>query len=88
MKRILFFTACGLVIMRGANAACTVTGTVYSSCKPGYYLSSNNCIACPNGGTSADKNSGGITDCYLPSGTTGSDSTGNFTYTADCHYSN
>jgi hypothetical protein len=29
-----------------------------------------------------------ITSCYLPSGTTGTDTSGTYTYTADCYYSN
>ncbi len=46
------------------------------------------CRDCPGDGTTG-KIGGGkdITDCYLPAGTTGSDSTGTYTYTEDCHYS-
>ena len=43
------------------------------------------CVACPSGGTS-EPGARSITSCYLPSGTTGSDASGNFIYTDDCHY--
>lgn len=43
------------------------------------------CVACPSGGTSKS-GARSITSCYLPSGTTGSDASGNFIYTDDCHY--
>lgn len=51
----------------------TLDGTVVVACKPGYYLENSTCKECPNiannKGTSADKNAGGITDCYLTPGT-------------------
>ncbi len=84
-----------LVASQNADAACTQGDKIYSSCKPGYYLTeegqlagsnSNFCRACPSSGTSADKNATGITECYLPSGTTGSDATGTYEYTNDCYY--
>ena len=44
------------------------------------------CLACPGGGKSAENSQFGITDCYIPAGTMGSDETGTFTYSANCHY--
>ncbi len=92
MKRKILFVI-GIILMassQNARAACTAGIPTYTACKPGYYLraigSFTACQACPSSGTSANLNSGGITDCYLPSGTTGSDTTGTFTYTADCYY--
>lgn len=93
MKRKILFVI-GIILMassQNAHAACTAESLTYTACKSGYYLraigSFTACQACPSSGTSANPNSGGITDCYLPSGTTGSDTTGTFTYTADCYYS-
>lgn len=64
-------------------------------CAPGYYGTTKDgltgCTKCPSSGGVAGRSDGGatsITQCYLPFGTTGSDSTGNFTYTSKCYYSN
>ena len=69
-------------------------------CASGYYGTSSNgttgCNHCPeqkwsdNVSTAATSNAGStvITDCYLQSGTSGFDSTGDFIYTSNCHYSN
>ena len=88
MRKTIIIPLVGAFVCGAANAACTATTKTYTSCKPGYYLSGGACQSCPSGGTSADKNTGGVTSCYLPSGTTGSDSTGSYTYTANCYYSN
>ena len=64
-------------------------------CAVGYYgnaegTSSYNltgCSPCPIGGTS-EAGATSITGCYIPAGTTGSDSTGGYTYAEDCYYSN
>lgn len=73
-------------------AACEETNRTYVMCKPGYYLSGTICIACPESSlgetTSADQNMSGVRDCYLPAGTSFSDSTGSGTYSENCHYSN
>ncbi len=88
MKKIIF----AFVFMfagRDAMAACSVSGTTYS-CAAGYYLSLGNCLQCPAvgtvRGTTPDKNTGDITSCYIPSGTTGSDDTGTFEFTGDSYY--
>lgn len=74
-----------------AYAECTTGAKTYTACKPGYYLSYGDCVRCPSSGgvygTTVDNNTGGITSCYLPSGTTGSDSTGSYTITGSCYYS-
>lgn len=73
---------------------CTVTSYKYR-CAAGYYGSSSNgtsgCTRCPrydNGlyGTS-EAGSKFITNCYIPAGTSFSDTTGTGTYTAKCSYS-
>lgn len=60
-------------------------------CAAGYYGSSTNgtpgCTACPSGGTSA-AGSTAQTNCYIPSGQTGSDATGTYTYTSNCYWKN
>lgn len=91
MQKILI--AAALILYAGvANAACTANPKTYTSCKPGYYLSDGDCKRCPSSGgvygTTADKNTGGITSCYIPSGNSFSDSTGSGTYTGNCYYSN
>lgn len=61
-------------------------------CGTGYYKSGNSCVRCPYDsgsgtyGTTGGYTNIGITACYLKSGTTGSDSAGDYTYTADCDY--
>lgn len=95
MKKIFLFTLLYCFACNLANAECVATGTVYVACKPGYYLSSGNCIRCPSSGgvygTTVDHNTGGITSCYIPSSTSisFSDSTGSGTYNfqSDCYYS-
>lgn len=74
----------------GTNLVRCVTTYTYK-CKAGYYGNptalNKTCTKCPNSGTSSE-GSISITKCYIPSGTTGSDSTGSYTYTANCYYSN
>lgn len=95
MKKLCFVFAVMALSASGANAACSENIKTYVSCKPGYYYDSSllkTCTRCPASGgvygTSADKNIDGVTSCYLPAGTTGSDDTGTFKYTADCYYAN
>jgi len=65
-------------------------------CAVGYYGSSSNgtsgCTRCPSSGgiygTTASAGSTSITSCYIPSGTSFSDSTGSGRYTSNCYYSN
>lgn len=82
-----------------SNCPTGLTGTVTCSCKrtysykcaAGYYglpKSSlmGQCTECPGNGTSA-VGSTSITSCYLPSGTSCSDTSGTCTYTSNCYYS-
>lgn len=65
-------------------------------CAVGYYGTpgplNKTCTRCPSSGgvygTTATSGATSITECYLAVGTTGSDSSGSFTYTSDCYYSN
>lgn len=48
------------------------------------------CTKCPSSGGIEGRSDAGttsITGCYIPSGTTGSDASGTFTYTSKCYYS-
>lgn len=73
----------------------TYTTTTEYRCAAGYYgdakgtslTNLTGCVQCPSGGTSV-AGSTVITSCYLPSWTTGSDSTGSYIYTSDCYYNN
>lgn len=91
---LILFMVCACVVMciGGARAACTETTKTYTSCKSGYYLSSGKCVRCPSSGgvygTTKDKNTGGITSCYIPSGNSFSDTTGSGVFTGNCYYSN
>lgn len=69
------------------------------SCAAGYYLTTSGvgvslngtCTECPTSSdgattTSVANNTGGITSCYIKSGTSFSDAQGSGTYTGDCYY--
>ena len=70
----------GSLCVRGTNYRC-VAGAY------GNPSASNKtaCAPCPSPGTSA-AGSTSQSDCYIPAGTTGSDSTGTYKYTANCYY--
>jgi len=75
-----------------ANATCAGGNGSTFSCAKGYYKDGTVCARCPSSGgiygTTASTGATSITSCYLPSGTTFSDSTGSGTYTSDCYYVN
>ena len=70
----------GSLCVRGQNYRC-VAGAY------GNPSASNKtaCTPCPSPGTSA-AGSTSQSDCYIPAGTTGSDSTGTYKYTSNCYY--
>jgi len=72
------------------NATCAGGNGSTFSCAKGYYKDGTSCARCPSSGgvygTTASTGATSITDCYLPSGTTFSDSTGSGTYTSNCYY--
>lgn len=70
-----------------ANATCAGGNGSTFTCKANYYKNGSTCQPCPNSGKST-AGSTSITSCYLPSGTTFSDSTGSGTYSDKCYYSN
>ena len=73
-----------------SNGTCSDGGGI--TCNKGYYKSGSSCTRCPASGGTYGTTSGtgatSITECYLPSGTSFSDSYGSGTYTSDCYYSN
>ena len=87
IKKFMLFLVFLVVPIYGAYPACEATTKVYTACKAGYYLNGVTCYPCVGGGTSKDKNSSGLSACYLPAGTVDSDISGTFTYTEDCYYS-
>lgn len=66
------------------------TCTVPTYCGQGYYKSGNTCIECPELSTGATTATGystaGITRCYMPLGTTGSDTEGKFVYDGNSYW--
>lgn len=101
MKFIKLCFWCFFIAAGQAYAACSVSETGYTSCKPGYYFQSKwnndlgNCVQCPSVtksdgttvyGSSADRNTLGISSCYIPTGTY-KDSTGIYSITSSCYYS-
>lgn len=81
-------------VSASCNCGVCEKNTLYR-CAAGYYGYSETvgavCKACPKLGSVAGKSNAGstlITDCFVPSGTTGSETAGNFIYTANCYYSN
>ncbi len=77
-----------------ASTSC-YTKTTYK-CARGYYglptELNKKCTRCPSSGgiygTTSGSGATSITECYIESGSTGSDSTGSYTYTGNCYYSN
>ena len=67
------------------NATCSGGNGSTFVCNSGTYKSLGSCIKCPSPGTSPS-GSTSISSCYIPSGTTGSDGSGTYKYTADCYY--
>lgn len=76
------------------NWTCDIDFTVEYKygCAAGYYQSSGTgasmtCTACESSGTNS-VGSTAITSCYMPSGSSFSDTTGAGTYTGNCYYTN
>lgn len=81
---------CSCVKCPVANSTCSSDS--YFTCNKGYYKNGNTCSRCPSSGgvygTTSSSGATSITECYIPSGTSGSDASGNFTYTGNCYYIN
>lgn len=72
------------------NAGYYKSGSSCNACQKGTYKSSagtaTSCTSCTSPGTTASTGSTSSSDCYIPSGTTGSDSTGTYKYTSNCYW--
>lgn len=67
-----------------ANATCPAGATTFS-CNQGYYKNGSGCTACTAPGTTSV---GAVaqTSCFIPSGTTGSDGTGWYSYVGNSYW--
>ena len=71
--------------------SCIKSLVVPTLCLIGQYNDNGTCKQCPsdaygNAGTTLTSGNNSISDCYIPSGSSFSDSTGSGTYTANCAY--
>ena len=75
---------CNIGYVKNADGTgCTKMARI---CLPGQYRGEDGeCKDCPSPGTSS-RNASGITSCYIPSGYTGSDTSGSYEYAANCYY--
>ena len=76
-------TLCDGGTAQGYSCFCTL-----ERCSIGNYYNSNmrRCIACPDGGTTANGSATSAQECYLPTGTEFTDDAGSGTYKEDCYY--
>ncbi|HOY46982.1 MAG TPA: hypothetical protein PLZ05_00045 [Alphaproteobacteria bacterium] len=85
--KYLVLSLLSLLFFGYAKAEVTLGVCTLSSCATGYYLDGTVCTACITPGTSVNYNTGGITSCFIPAGTSFTDTTGTYTYNANCSYS-
>lgn len=80
---------------RYCSTATQCTSVTQYRCAAGYYgrslSGSTGCTPCPENGVSVPPDGDlvgftAVTDCFIPSGTEITDSTGTYTYTNDCYY--
>lgn len=64
---------------------CTTGSKTTYHCAPNYYGTGKSCSPCPNGGASPE-NTTSITGCYLPSGSTFTDSIGTYKCNGAAYY--
>lgn len=78
------------IISFAAAGACVYNGScsTFTHCGKGYYKNGSVCTACPNGGTTSGYTSTGISACYLPTGTSMSDTAGTYTCSTNAYYAN
>lgn len=79
----------GIAYYSSCSGACEYEGScsTFTHCGKGYYKNGMTCVACPDGGTTSGYTNAGITECYLPSGTSGSDESGSWQITGgNCYY--
>lgn len=80
-----------------SNATCTGGNNSTFKCNKGYYKNGTSCSPCPffripnnmiQTGTTSGIGATAITECYIPSGSEFSDTSGSGSYTGDCYYIN
>ncbi|MBR5566608.1 MAG: hypothetical protein IKW09_00695 [Alphaproteobacteria bacterium] len=64
------------------------TCSTFTHCGLGYYKNGSVCTKCPNGGTTSGYTNTGISACYLPTGTSMSDTSGTYTCSSNAYYVN
>lgn len=69
-----------------SNATCAGGNSSTFICNKNYYKNGSTCTPCPSPGITEKTGVTDIKDCFIPSGTTFSDSTGNGIYTQNCYY--
>jgi len=93
MRKLLFFILIGIFMSGTGNAELVCKAY---SCNIGYYVSFYSCARCPSlaradggtqYGTTASAGLSEISACYVPSGVTYKDDTGQFEFTSNCNYS-
>ena len=88
------YAACDTTtVYSSCNPGYEMVGTTCTACAKGYYKAStgtSKCERCPPSGgvygTTASTASTAKTDCYIPSGTSMSDTTGAYEFTSNCYY--
>ncbi|MDE6481825.1 MAG: hypothetical protein K2L25_03350 [Alphaproteobacteria bacterium] len=80
-----------------SNATCAGGNNSTFKCNKGYYKNGTSCSLCPffsipnnmiQTGTTSGTGATAITECYIPSGSEFSDTSGSGSYTGDCYYTN
>ena len=83
------FSDCDCSGVCPSNSTCT-SATSFT-CNKGYWKNGSVCTSCPPSnyggyGTTASTGATSISECYLPAGTTSSDTTGTFQFTQKCYF--
>ena len=64
------------------------TCSTFTHCGAGYYKNGSVCTKCPDGGTTSGYTNTGSSACYLPTGTSMSDTSGTYTCSSNAYYVN
>ncbi len=70
-----------------SNATCPLDNNKTFKCNAGYYASGSSCVKCPTPGTSA-AGATSVTKCYVPANTEYTDTSGKYSFSSTCYYSN
>jgi len=83
------FSDCDCSGVCPSNSTCT-SATSFT-CNKGHFKFGSTCAPCPPtgygvGATTASTGATSMSECYIPAGTTSSDTTGTFQFTEKCYY--